>query len=75
MMSDDEGESRQHFSLPSILRSEKSSKKKRKRKHPKEEEEEPQTVDNFKVNVDDNRFKALYESHHYAPDPSAPQFR
>lgn len=73
-MSDEEGEGRQHFNLPSILRSEKDSNKKKKRKRIKEKEEE-QMADNFKVDVADDRFKALYESHLYAPDPSAPQYR
>ena len=73
-MSDDEGEGRQHFNLPSILRSEKDPKKKKKKKR-KVEKEESQTADNFKVDVADDRFKAMYESHLYAPDPSAPQYR
>ncbi len=75
MMSDEEGERKQHFNFKSIVRAEKGSKKKRKRKHLDEEEEESQGVDTFKVNVKDERFKALFESHHFAPDPSAPQYR
>lgn len=72
-MSDEEGEDRQHFNLPSILRSEKESKKKRKKKI--KEKELSQMANDFKVDVADDRFNALYESHLYAPDPSAPQYR
>ncbi len=76
MMSDDEGgeTERQHFNLPSILKSERDSNKKRK-KRKKEKLEEAPPVDTFKVDVSDSRFEALYKSHLYAPDPSAPQYR
>lgn len=73
-MSDEEGEGRQHFNLSSIMRSEKDSKKK-KRKRRTEEKQQTQVEDNFKVDVADDRFSALYESHLYAPDPSAPQYK
>ena len=75
MMSDEEGENRQHFNLPSILRAEKNSKRKKRKRKREEEEEETQTADAFKVNLNDQRFKAVYESHLFAPDPSAPQYR
>ena len=75
VMSDDgDGEERQHFNMPSIMRSEKEAKKKRK-KRKMEKKREARVVSDFKVNVTDDRFQALYESQHYAPDPSAPQYR
>ena len=75
-MSDEEGGSgRQHFSLDKILRSEKQDGKKKRKKARKDEEGEGVPEDNFKVDVADPRFQALYESHLYAPDPSAPQYR
>ena len=67
------GGGKEHFSLDKILRSEKQPKKKRKKAKKAETAEAP--VDSFKVDVDDPRFKALFESHLYAPDPSAPQYR
>lgn len=68
-MSDGEGEKgREHFSLDKIMRSEKDAKKRRRSK-----KEVP--VDDFKVDVADPRFEALYKSHLYAPDPSAPQYK
>lgn len=72
MMSDEEGEGRrEHFSLNKIMRSEKETKRKGRRPR----KEGVPVVDDFKVDVTDSRFQALYESHLYAPDPSAPQYR
>lgn len=73
MMSDEEdSESRRsHFSFPSIMRSEKEANKKRKKKG----KVATPTTDDFKVDVSDKRFEALFESHLYAPDPSAPQYK
>ena len=63
---------RQHFSLKGIMDSEKKkSKKKRKRK----EKEEEMVDDNFNVDLKDSRFDALFTSHHFAVDPSDPQYR
>lgn len=63
---------RQHFSLKGIMDSEKrQSKKRRKRKANQEEIVD----DNFNVNLKDSRFDALFTSHHFAVDPSDPQYR
>ncbi|CAH3174378.1 unnamed protein product [Porites lobata] len=63
---------RQHFSLKGIIDSEKrKSKKRRKRKANQEEIVD----DNFNVNLKDSRFDALFTSHHFAVDPSDPQYR
>ena len=79
MMSDGEeeggGGGRSHFSFPAIVRSEKDAGKKRKKPKKGKEEEEHVHVDDFKVDVSDPRFKAIFESHLYAPDPSHPQYR
>ena len=62
---------RQHFSLKGIMDSEKKkSKKKQKRK-----EKEEMVDDNFNVDLKDSRFDALFTSHHFAVDPSDPQYR
>ena len=65
----DEEDNKRHFSLKKILENEKKSKKKNKRK------DDDVTEDTFQVNVKDPRFDALYTSHHFALDPSDPQFR
>lgn len=67
----DEKDDRQHFSLKGIMEKEKKSKKKRKRKAKDEEIVE----DNFNVDLQDSRFDALFTSHHFAVDPSDPQYR
>lgn len=67
----DEKDDRQHFSLKGIMEKEKKSKKKRKRKAKDEEIVE----DNFNVDLKDSRFDALFTSHHFAVDPSDPQYR
>lgn len=76
MMSDEEedgGGGRRHFSFPAIVRSEKDAGKKRKKLKKGKVEEE--LADDFRVDVSDPRFKAIFESHLYAPDPSHPQYR
>lgn len=67
----DEKDDRQHFSLKGIMENEKKSKKKRKRKAKDEEVVD----DNFNVDLEDSRFDALFTSHHFAVDPSDPQYR
>ena len=79
MLSDGEGEGpaggREHFSFPSILRAEKEAANTKKRKKRKRPAEEGGVASEFKVDVTDPRFKAVYDSHLFAPDPSAPQYR
>lgn len=53
------------------MENEKKSKKKRKRKAKDEEVVD----DNFNVDLEDSRFDALFTSHHFAVDPSDPQYR
>lgn len=74
VMSEEEGEGQQqHFSLDKIMRSEREPGKRKKRG--RKERDAAVSEDTFKVDVADPRFEALYESHLYAPDPSAPQYR
>lgn len=65
-------EDRQHFSLKGIIDSEKTKSKKKRKRKAKEEE---MVDDNFNVDLDDSRFDALFTSHHFAVDPSDPQYR
>ncbi|KAL0266630.1 UNVERIFIED_CONTAM: hypothetical protein PYX00_009121 [Menopon gallinae] len=63
-----------HFSLKKIEESENTSKKKfKKGKKRKAEPEVP--VDDFKIDVNDERFSALYTSHHFNIDPTDPQYK
>lgn len=66
MEKDDE---KKHFSLKSIMKNEKDKKRKKKNKVEKPKQ------DDFEIDLNDSRFSALYSSHHYAVDPSDPQFK
>ena len=66
MMEENE-DGKKHFNLKSIMKKE---KKNRKKKNKSELEK-----DDFEIDVNDSRFSALYSSHHYAVDPSDPQFK
>lgn len=63
---------RQHFSLKGIMDSEKKKSTKKRKRKAKEEE---MVDDNFNVDLKDSRFDALFTSHHFAVDPSDPQYR
>ena len=64
-----------HFSMSDIVKAEKSeNKKKRKRSRKDKTEREVELGDeSFKVDVKDDRFKALFEEPEFAIDPSNPQ--
>lgn len=62
-----------HFSLQKIQEREhegKSKKKLKKKKEIKVNEE-----DDFKINLNDARFSALYSSHHFNVDPTDPHYK
>ncbi|CAG7562733.1 unnamed protein product [Fusarium equiseti] len=65
-----------HFDMNEILRAEKAQKKKGKAKK-KALAKEPRggLQEDFKMDVDDDRFKAVFEDHQYALDPSNPRFK
>lgn len=73
----DDDDNKQHFNLKEIMEQEKSNKKKKKKKKldSDADEESVQVADNFEVDVKDSRFEAIYSSHHFAIDPSDPQFK
>lgn len=74
------GKPKQHFSLTKILKDEQensSSKRKRRKqlKKSKTVETKAQVDDNFQVNLDDTRFKAVYKSHEYNIDPTHSHYK
>ncbi|KAL0930335.1 pre-rRNA processing protein [Colletotrichum truncatum] len=84
LMADDDGEDAEHldhFDMNEILRAEKQKKKKGKGKNKKnkkggdEDDEKVGLQEGFNMNVGDDRFKAVFESHEYAIDPSNPKFK
>lgn len=61
-----------HFNIKSVIKSERSKKRKGRGKKGMDVEEEAQ--ESFVMNVKDERFKALFEDHQFAVDPSNPQY-
>ena len=70
VVSDSEGEEKQHFNMKEIWKNNKLSEKK-KRKLAKKGIVKG---DNFSLDLNDSRFVGLLESPMFAPDPSDPQF-
>jgi hypothetical protein len=60
-----------HFNMKTILKAEKASKIKGKKKKKVADEHELQ--EEFSINADDERFKAVHEDHAFAIDPSNPR--
>ncbi|XP_067668765.1 ESF1 homolog [Haliotis asinina] len=71
MMEEDDGH--RHFNLGDLVE---KKKKKKKRKKQEEEEDMPQmTGDDFQMDINDSRFGAVFDSHLFNIDPSAPEFK
>jgi hypothetical protein len=70
MESDDD---KDHFDYKEIVKNEtkKAKKKRNKAKRDQEKTEE----DNFKIDLSDNRFSAIYQQAEYNVDPSNPNFK
>jgi hypothetical protein len=77
-MADDEanGEGVRHFDMREIEKAEKEARRKGKNKGKKSKKTaEADVKDDFKVQAEDPRFKALFDSHEYAIDPTNPRFK
>lgn len=78
LMADDEanGEGVRHFDMREIEKAEKEARRKGKNKGKKSKKSMEEAVkDDFKVEAEDPRFKALFDSHEYAIDPTNPRFK
>ncbi|XP_052276003.1 ESF1 homolog isoform X2 [Dreissena polymorpha] len=76
MMGGGEEEGKKHFNFNDLVEEEGQKKKKKKMK--KREEMKgigKESEEDFQVNVTDPRFSAVYDSHLFNIDPSAPEFR
>ncbi|CAG8567051.1 4622_t:CDS:2 [Acaulospora colombiana] len=67
---DEDDHERRHFDMKEIIKNEK--KKGRKKKLDKGAQNDN---DSFEINTDDSRFAALYNSHHFAIDPTNSHFK
>lgn len=64
-----------HFSMQDIVRAEKDAGKKKRKRSKKNKEKEAELGDEaFKVDVRDDRFKAIYDEPEFAIDPSNPRY-
>lgn len=71
-----EDDSIRHFDMREIKRQEKAKKLKGKKKNKsKVEAETAPEGEAFKINTQDPRFSALFDSHEFAIDPSNPKFK
>uniref|UniRef100_A0ACC2J609 Uncharacterized protein n=1 Tax=Nemania bipapillata TaxID=110536 RepID=A0ACC2J609_9PEZI len=64
-----------HFNMNEITRAEKKKSKKFKKKGKNQEEDHGGLQEGFEMNVNDDRFKAVFEDHEFAIDPSNPKFK
>lgn len=64
-----------HFDMNEIVRGEKQKSKKKKKKGKNDKEERGGLQEDFDMDVADSRFKAVFESHEFAIDPSNPKFK
>ncbi|EAU93178.1 pre-rRNA-processing protein ESF1 [Coprinopsis cinerea okayama7 len=73
--SDKPGAEPQHFDFKAVVKAEKT-KSKKKRKHQKgKDDKNDELQEDFVMDVQDDRFKALHEDHQFAIDPSNPHFK
>lgn len=78
IMADDSKEAAEHldhFDMNEITRAEKLKSKKFKKKGKKEAKDHGGLQQGFAMDVEDDRFKAVFESHEFAIDPSNPKFK
>ncbi|KAI1436322.1 hypothetical protein GGR50DRAFT_651649 [Xylaria sp. CBS 124048] len=73
--SKDKADHLDHFDMDEIAKAEKKKAKKGRRKGKNQVEDHGGLQEGFQMNVDDDRFKAVFESHEFAIDPSNPKFK
>lgn len=71
LMLDDDDE-KKHFNFKNLEQDTQNKKKKKKNKN---QNDEPMQEDDFKVDVKDARFSAIFTSHHYNIDPTDPHYK
>nr|XP_018913035.1 PREDICTED: pre-rRNA-processing protein esf1 [Bemisia tabaci]XP_018913036.1 PREDICTED: pre-rRNA-processing protein esf1 [Bemisia tabaci] len=73
----DEGadDNKHHFDMKKIVQGETKKKKKSKSRYKKASAPQEKEPDDFMADVQDERFSALYTSHHFNIDPANPLFK
>lgn len=72
---DEETGQLKHFNMDEILKAEKKKNKKKAKKGKKDAADAGGLQENFKIDAGDDRFKAMFEEHEFAIDPSDPKFK
>ena len=72
---DNQAEHLEHFDMNEIVRAGKQKHKKGKSKKDRVKESAGGLQEDFKMDVGDDRFKAVFDSHEFAIDPSNPKFK
>lgn len=77
LMANDNDDNLRHFDMREIEKAQKrkNKKNKNKKKRDQQDDEAARANDDFQVETEDPRFKALFESHEYAIDPTNPRFK
>ncbi|KAK4949037.1 pre-rRNA-processing protein esf1 [Elasticomyces elasticus] len=79
LMAEDQADNVRHFDMREVEKAEKEAKRKgkkgKKSKKAATSEEAAEAGPGFNVDSQDPRFKALFESHEYAIDPTNPRFK
>jgi hypothetical protein len=77
LMADENGDGAhlEHFDMKEIMRAEKRKSKKKKKKGKDGAEDQGGLQEDFKMDVEDSRFKAVFENHEFAIDPSNPKYK
>ncbi|KAI8630462.1 hypothetical protein F5Y19DRAFT_46976 [Xylariaceae sp. FL1651] len=73
--SNDQADHLDHFNIDEIARAEKKKAKKFKKKGKNKVEDHGGLQEGFEMDVSDNRFKAVFEDHEFAIDPSNPKYK
>ena len=71
--SDNPNDEPKHFNMKSVLKAENKSKGKGKKSKKKGDLDDNEIQEDFAIDINDDRFKALHEDHTFAIDPSNPQ--
>lgn len=74
LLMNENDDDKQHFSLKKIQERESELKNKKKLKHKKSLDKD-EKEDNFQINVEDDRFSALFTSHHFNIDPTDSHYK
>ena len=64
-----------HFDMKEIMRAEKHKSKKKNKKGDKAQDDHVGLQTDFDLDVKDDRFRAVFEDHEFAIDPSNPKFK